>query len=433
MFCKPACIRRIEVGILSAAVASFSFVAASIADDPADSEVESRPPVEAPVPASAKSATPSAAELAELVKALSSDSFAVRRDATQKLVEAGAAAVGPVAEAAEADDLELPLRCVSILKKIYDSDDADAKAAAKPALENLAKSENQFLAGRAADAVKPPADLNPRRNRAAGFGGRVRVQVGARPVLERRVDVTEDGKRIEINYKSGATSEITVKVTEKKDGKDKVTEYKADSTTDLSRKHPEAYKLYRKHSGKAQIFINGQQIARAGGFGAARARGTSVNTRTVNGRREIRVDEGDRQMQFTDQDGKEIKVRITETVDGKEKTTELEAKDLEDLKQKHPEAAKVFDRHANARNRAAARLGVNVPRAVNPFEQVRGDQERRKAAIKTLEKTQKRLEETTDRLKKLAEQGNANGLAELARTVEAAREELERVKKELAE
>ena len=43
-------------------------------------------------------------------------------------------------------------------------------------------------------------------------------------------------------------------------------------------------------------------------------------------------------------------MKVTRTVDGKEKTDEYTAKDLDDLKKNNPEAAKIYEQYARRQN-----------------------------------------------------------------------------------
>ena len=94
-----------------------------------------------------------------------------------------------------------------------------------------------------------------------------------------------------------------------------------------------------------------------GGF----VRRTSV--RTINGQREIEVQDGGKITKVRDVPGGGIEGQVTETVNGKETTRKVEAKDLQDLKQKDAELAKVYEQFQPPA--AAPRNPARVP---NPFE-----------------------------------------------------------------
>jgi len=70
-------------------------------------------------------------------------------------------------------------------------------------------------------------------------------------------------------------------------------------------------------------------------------RRTSI--RTINGQREIEVQEGDRNTKVKDGANGGIEAEITEKVNGKETTRKIEAKDLEDLKKKDADVARIYE------------------------------------------------------------------------------------------
>lgn len=196
-----------------------------------------------------------------LVKQLSSESFAERKVATRKLVELGAKAVPAVAKAADSDDLELPSRCVNILKAMFHSEDEKTKAAAKTALEKLTKSDRAYLAKRAELALEEPKPEPPPEDDPLNRFGRIRnrIQAGAFGNAgknmrvtqkstngERETDVEVDGKKIHITDSNG--QDIAVTVTETVDGKETKKEYAGKNLADLKKKHPEAAKLYEEYA-----------------------------------------------------------------------------------------------------------------------------------------------------------------------------------------
>lgn len=91
--------------------------------------------------------------IARLVRQLDSRDYRVRETATRELIEAGGAAVGPVARAANEGSLEVALRAVAILRAIYTTAKDDATIdAVESALDQLKSSPKHAVAGRA-DAV----------------------------------------------------------------------------------------------------------------------------------------------------------------------------------------------------------------------------------------------------------------------------------------
>ena len=204
-----------------------------------------------------------AEQIGQWIRDLDSDNFNDRQDASTKLVEAGKAAIGPVAEAAGGDSLEVSTRAIAVLKSLHGVDDKGTSQAAEEALKKLTKSENRNVARRAAQALEPEAEQPAQLP--FGGGGAIQIQVQAQNINgNRNVKVNADGKQIEIEHPQGGG--ITMKVTEKVDGKEKTSTYKAQDDADLKKNHPEAYKLYEKYAGKQQavvignVQINGQAI-----------------------------------------------------------------------------------------------------------------------------------------------------------------------------
>jgi hypothetical protein len=75
-------------------------------------------------------------------------------------------------------------------------------------------------------------------------------------------------------------------------------------------------------------------------------RNVSVTSRDNNGTREIDIREDETKVKIEDRPGGPIKVTVTETVDGKLKSTSYEAKDAKELKEKHAAAYDWYDRYA---------------------------------------------------------------------------------------
>lgn len=73
-------------------------------------------------------------------------------------------------------------------------------------------------------------------------------------------------------------------------------------------------------------------------------------TIAANGTRTTHAKNGTEEVEITDTKGKSIEMRHTRQVDGQQKTTEYKADDLADLKKKHPEAAKLFEKYVVANN-----------------------------------------------------------------------------------
>jgi hypothetical protein len=72
-----------------------------------------------------------------------------------------------------------------------------------------------------------------------------------------------------------------------------------------------------------------------------------VTIRTINGKREIEQQEGEKITKVKDGAAGGIEAEITEKVNGKETSRKIEAKDLDDLKKKDAGAAQVYERYAS--------------------------------------------------------------------------------------
>lgn len=114
------------------------------------------------------------------------------------------------------------------------------------------------------------------------------------------------------------------------------------------------------------------QPTTTGGRNAARQRvgrpavvgnATRISVRTVNGKRTIEVKTGTRKVLIDDAGGKQITVRVTDLVNGKPVTTEYKGADAAELKKKHPEGHKLYEKYTK-NNRIIIRQGI-------PFGKVR--------------------------------------------------------------
>ncbi len=90
--------------------------------------------------------------------------------------------------------------------------------------------------------------------------------------------------------------------------------------------------------GAIQIQIQGGVFAAGNG----RMTRTEVNN---NGERTITIDDNGKEVEISDRDGEDIKITITETVNGAEETSEYAAEDLDDLKQNHPDIAEMYEKY----------------------------------------------------------------------------------------
>ncbi len=150
------------------------------------------PAAEKPLPPDRKvEAAISTERVKKWVADLDSERFYDREVATEKLIDAGAVAVGPVAEAAASNNLEVTTRGMYILQELALSVDADTEEAAHGALKKLAESRGTATGRRAAATL---AKLNAIRHdraleelkRLGATVGTVSTQFGL-PVVQRRL------------------------------------------------------------------------------------------------------------------------------------------------------------------------------------------------------------------------------------------------------
>jgi len=310
------------------------------------------PPAEAET---AEVKAPTTDELTEWVRQLESNEFATRRQATEKLIAAGAAAVEPVAAAANTDDLEVATRCIAILGELLKSADKSTSDSARKALERLAESERKSVARRARSTIAPAETGEPDQV-VGGFNVILRGNVQLAP-------------------------------------------------------------------GAGQVF--------------------RIQTRNINGNKEVEVDDNGKKIRIQESPGKGIQISVTETVDGKEKVSKYEAKDVDDLKAKHPEGHALYEKYGKDANAGMQMqvLGGNgmirlqaAPALPAPFAPP-APANNTEAARKAVEAARDRLEQAGKALRNLADKENpaptADDLKRLAREIEDATRELDRATKSL--
>lgn len=281
-------------------------------------------------------------EAQALVEQIVGDDTTVHRAAADKLVNLGDAAIAPLAEAADVEDEAVMTRCFDVLGRLLASDDPKVAQAAEKAVTELSESEIRKVGVRARTTLR----LNVLRQR---LQQQAQNAPGA-PVRIARMTRTENGKTTELER--AADGSFTGKITETVNGEKQVTEIKAANDKELGEKFPEAAEAFKKEQqrprpvplggfpgNQAQIQVNGQLFGGAGGLNQ------TMEVSVVNGKRHIKVQSGDEKVEIDDQNGKDILLKHTRPVDGKEKTDEYKADDLDDLKKKHPEAARLYEKH----------------------------------------------------------------------------------------
>ncbi|MCY2991912.1 MAG: PDZ domain-containing protein [Planctomycetota bacterium] len=119
-------------------------------------------------------------QIDQWVKDLNSDRFVERELATEKLIGAGAAAVLPLAEALQSNNLEVTTRGVIILQELALAAEPEAESAARTTLQKLAETRFTSAARRAAEALTKLDAL--RAERALAELKRLGALVGNDPV-----------------------------------------------------------------------------------------------------------------------------------------------------------------------------------------------------------------------------------------------------------
>ncbi len=291
------------------------------------------------------------AEAQSLVEKLTGDDVTVHRAAAEDLVKLGEAAVSPLAEAAEVEDEVVMTRCFDALGRLLASNDPKVAQATQKALTKLTESDIRLVQVRALTTLRLDRlrqNLQKQAPNPIANGNRVT-----------RMTHVANGKTTELER--AADGSFSGKITETVDGEKKETPIKAASEKELEQKFPEVYEAFQKQQAKqapfgglqiggipgapgnqAQIQINGQLFGGLGGLNQ------TMEVSVVNGKRQIKVQNGDEKVEINDQDGKDILLKHTRPVDGKSKTDEYKAADLDDLKKKHPEAARLYEKHSGA-------------------------------------------------------------------------------------
>ena len=283
-------------------------------------------------------------EVAAQIKVLVEGDPFQRRDATSKLLELGKEAVEPLAkEAGEAKPASMYL-CFDILARLLASENEAVSNAAKAALDKLTQSENRSVALRAKSAIRVKEIL-----------GRRQAAIAAAPALPAqglmKLSHNENGRNIQLER--AADGSFSGKIKEPVNGEEQTTDIKAADAKELEQKFPEAHKALQKHEERIR---NAQQQANPFGGGAFNANvqingggaRQRVHIKVTNGERTIEVQNGDEKIEIHDKNGKDIELKHTRPVDGKAKTDEFKGADLDDLRKKHPDAAKLYEKYAPA-------------------------------------------------------------------------------------
>jgi hypothetical protein len=102
------------------------------------------------------------------------------------------------------------------------------------------------------------------------------------------------------------------------------------------------------------IQVGGGQIQIQFGIGGAQ----QIQMRNVNGVKSIKVNDNGRQIQIDEDPNKGIKIEVNEKVDGKDVKKKYEAKNAAELKKKHPEGYKLYEKYGKG---GQIQMQRNVP------------------------------------------------------------------------
>jgi hypothetical protein len=291
-------------------------------------------------------------EIGKLLKDVTEGGFAERTAATTRLVELGEPAVAPLSKAAETDQEDVATRCFDVLGRLLASTDEKTSAAAEKSLDQLSESDIRFVAVRAKTMLRLKQVLRQRE---------ALLRQGAIPAAPRaaagplKMETTTNGKSIRLER--AADGSFTGRIKETVDGKDQESEIKAASEKELKEKFPEAHQAWQQQQKQLDQARNAPFAPPAQGFffggfggGGGPGGGQNIQVQINNGQRHVQVQNGDEKVEIRDTNGKEIELKHTHTVDGKSKTDEYKAADLDDLRKKHPDAAKLYEKHTGGNN-----------------------------------------------------------------------------------
>ncbi len=106
---------------------------------------------------------PTSAQISQWIDQLDSDKFLLRENATQKLIGAHEAAIGPLAEAVRTGSLEKAFRCIHVLRAFAIGDDIENEIEASAKLALIAATENDRVGAYAGDVLKQIAPIQRER------------------------------------------------------------------------------------------------------------------------------------------------------------------------------------------------------------------------------------------------------------------------------
>ena len=170
---------------------------------------------------------------------------------------------------------------------------------------------------------------------------------------------------------------------------------------------------------------------------AAPGNGQRIQVRIANGVKTTEVQEQGKKITIQDDPNNGIKVEITEKKNGKDVTKKYSAKNKDELKKKHPEAYKVYQKYNQGRGGIRVRavqiggLPLRIPAArLVPARRL----EPRNQIADRLDKVGKQLEEARQSIKKIADKSDSadgEALRKSLKQIEDAAKELKEARAKL--
>ena len=68
-----------------------------------------------------------------------------------------------------------------------------------------------------------------------------------------------------------------------------------------------------------------------------------------SGARTIRAEDADGELEISDENGRNIRIKLAKKIEGKEVTEEFRADDLKQLSAEHPPAAKLYEKYTGTK------------------------------------------------------------------------------------
>jgi hypothetical protein len=254
-------------------LASSVVVSTARAEDPAEA-AQSAPVAAGPL---------SPARIDELCSLLGAADFSCRELATKELLAGGSAVIDKVAAAAETDSLEVVIRCLTILKELYQRPEEQTRGAVAAALQRLSGSRRRSTARRAAEILNPPEIANAtsrqiqlRRLNAPAGGVAFRVFQAGNAVGGGNggtsIRITNDNGNVRVNAVEGGRTVVITHQNETNiivcithppgagENAGKTTVHPARNLAELKEKHPEAHKLYEQYCGGMRRLAGGGAV-----------------------------------------------------------------------------------------------------------------------------------------------------------------------------